>query len=848
MSIAIAQLKKLRGKSLRELRVRGKQAAAQFGERLFGLRVCEMSDRQFLGHIKRGQRSDTATATARYLLNRVQASVASAPYSSHHTFFPALGHREQIAAIMRQRFAGERRAIIERAESAIAGRFDLLGFAGLDFGNPPDWLQEPVSGKRAPLTHWSRIDYLDPQVSGDKKITWELNRHQHFVALGQAYWMTGDERYAESFVAQAESWMDGNPPGLGINWVSSLELAFRAIAWLWALHLFADSSRLSSGFALRVLKHLIAHGQHIERYLSFYFSPNTHLTGEALGLFYLGTALRELRCAERWRARGLRLLLDELSRQVRDDGVYFEQATYYHRYTADFYTHLLILARASSTVLPIEVEEKLSQLLTHLMWMTRPDGSASLMGDDDGGRLIILGERRLDDFRDTLSTGAALFARPDWKHAAGGRGVETLWLLGPEGLAQYDEVTACAPVETARAFTSGGYYVVRDGWSPTSSYALIDCGPHGAIGCAHAHADALAIEFAAQGKTWLIDPGTFTYTADAQMRNRFRSTEAHNTVTVDGLSQSVPAGPFSWHFIASARANEFIAGESLNYFAGSHNGYERLRDPVRHTRAVICAKQNQEGQPRASLPAYLIVRDGFTAQSQHHYSIRYHLAPGCTAFASGNRVIVTDPHGAKLNLIAFGEVRPQARIIKSLVSRAYGQCEPALAAVFEASGQGPQQFTTLIIPALNDQSIQVESAQLDAPGAAGFQISSGQTCDVLLMSDQPRPLKCGPLAADGRLAWARFEGEAFARAFLMGGQQLETGDGFAFRSTTRIHHGEIRRVDDGIESQIDGSNGFDMALGNQVRKVTINGTCFPVSRQVAVFAGNGSRWNLINAS
>ena len=33
---------------------------------------------------------------------------------------------------------------------------------------------------------------------GDVKHVWELNRHQHFVTLGQAYWYTGDEAFARA--------------------------------------------------------------------------------------------------------------------------------------------------------------------------------------------------------------------------------------------------------------------------------------------------------------------------------------------------------------------------------------------------------------------------------------------------------------------------------------------------------------------------------------------------------------------------------------------------------------------------------------------------------------------------
>ena len=45
---------------------------------------------------------------------------------------------------------------------------------------------------------------------------------------------------------------------------------------------------------LRLLKFLEVSARHVERYLSTYFSPNTHLTGEALGLLYIGTQFPEL--------------------------------------------------------------------------------------------------------------------------------------------------------------------------------------------------------------------------------------------------------------------------------------------------------------------------------------------------------------------------------------------------------------------------------------------------------------------------------------------------------------------------------------------------------------------------
>jgi hypothetical protein len=211
---------------------------------------------------------------------------------------------------------------VKIADDACGGRFDLLGYEGLSFGDPIDWSLDPVSGRRAPRDHWSRLDPLDPQAVGDSKVVWELNRHQWMVQLGQAYRLTGELRYARTFNDCIARWIDANPVGVGINWVSSLEVSFRLIAWCWALLLLRGSPVLSPALFDRIVRSIWAHAAHVEQYLSYYFSPNTHLTGEALGLVYAGLVFPELPCADRWRALGTRILVDQSARHILDDGVF----------------------------------------------------------------------------------------------------------------------------------------------------------------------------------------------------------------------------------------------------------------------------------------------------------------------------------------------------------------------------------------------------------------------------------------------------------------------------------------------------------------------------------------------
>jgi Heparinase II/III-like protein/Heparinase II/III N-terminus len=826
MQTGIAQLKKLRGRSLRELGVRGRQEFAKARERLLGTR--ELSDTALGREITAPARNGNAQGSAAQLLERRRDSAQA------NTFLPSFKHREKIVALMAERFPAERATIIERAERAQRGRFDLLGLRDLSFGSPIDWRLEPISGKRAPLDHWSRIAYLNPDLAGDKKITWELNRCAHFVAFGQAYWMTGDERFAAAFVEQASAWMDANPVGRGINWASSLELAFRAIAWLWALHLTAGSAALDAAFMTRLLKCLIAHGRHIEKYLSTYFSPNTHLTGEALGLLYLGAALPELSRAAGWRDTGLRILLEQLPIHIRRDGVYFEQTTYYHRYTVDFYLHLAALAGVMNLTLPFEVEERLGLALDHLMWMTRPDGRAPLIGDDDGGRLIHLSARPLDDFRDTLATGAAIMKRGDWKFVAGPAAAETLWLLGPEGLARFDAIEAQPPARNAHAFAESGYFVMRDGWTPAASYTVIDCGLHGAQSCGHAHADQLSFEFAAQGKTWLVDPGTFTYTGDAEMRDWFRSTAAHNTVTVDGEAQSTTAGPFAWAHVAESAAHEFFDGRGFVYFEGAHNGYERLRDPVTHSRVLLLVRASD-----AAWPSYLIVRDRFDAQESHRYAARYHFAAGCAATAQENVINATSGE-SKLSICAFATSPPAVRVESGWVSRAYGERQAAPVAVIESEAAGRQSFTAFIVP----------GSAGAMPGLTGpvYKFSRSDSLDVIITGDDPGEVDSEQLAAIADVALARFVNQRFARACLVQGRRIEVKNAFALQSSMPIRFAEITADSRALEITIHGASRFELSFSQPPVSVVVNGARFTVSPECAnvAFALEGSGWRLMN--
>lgn len=782
--------------SVDELRVRGSQSLSAFVERASWSRSGRLRSEESFRRLL-----DISDFKSVNLLESFRSR-------SQPAFFPSFEDKTTTVVEFTRRWPQARRRILDQAERILSGRFDLLGLKELSFGTPIDWHFEPVMRKRVPRLHWSRLNYLDSQVAGDKKIVWELNRHQHFAVLGQAYWLTNDERYAQAFVAQVESWMDQNPPKLGINWASSLEVAFRSISWLWALCFFKDSTVLGSATFVRMLQFLYLHARHIETYLSTYFSPNTHLTGEALGLFYLGTFLPEFKEARRWRTSGLRILIEQLPIHVKSDGVYFEQSSYYHRYTTDFYTHLWLILHANGDEPPAELSEKLQLLLDHLMYISRPDGTTPLFGDDDGGRLVTLEPRAGNDFRAALSNGAAIFKRPDFKYVAGAIAEETFWLVGPKEVALLDSLDAVAPGHDSVGFEHGGIYVMRDGWAQDSNYLLFDCGPHGINNCGHAHADALSFEVASKGQSLLVDPGTYTYTASQENRDWFRSSAAHNTLTVDGESSSVSDGPFSWQTNANCKLATWISQKRFDFVSASHDGYLRLGDPTAHTRSILFIKND-----------YWIVRDRVEAESDHLIQLWFHFDASLPSVDSApDEIRLSDGDGLPIfQLITFGQGGKFTET-SGWVSRCYGSRDRAPVLGYSLQSRGSTELLTFLLPQGAAEREGFKVRELQTINGLAYEIDRGSTVDLFMVRDpratSPQEVSNRQVVSDFDLTWARFAAEgakAPEEVILFGGKTLALGEREILRSGKRIDYISVSSLGDQVRLETE-AGVFDSRL------------------------------------
>jgi hypothetical protein len=546
-----------------------KLASGQFGELADRLRE-EWRRRQERRSYRTGQSSfDTSRFNSIFTNDFLQRfvsrdkqidSVAALRGHADTEFVPGFASRNKFKEQVETVLPSERNRIIAAAEQIISDRYPVFNLGFISYGDPPRWNYDPIHKITAPECFYGDIDYLDPLVVGDSKIVWEISRFQFVYDLGQAYLLTGNEKDRDYH---------------GVNFCSALESAFRIHALAWGIWFFKGSSSLTNECAGDLYGLIYTCADFIRHHLSIYFSPNTHLFGEAYALMLAGILFSEFRDAHTWQQLGHDTFLAELDRQFTVDGMHAELSTAYHGYAVEFLLSLVALCRQRNLSLEPRFHERLKQGFDVLTTLQRPDGTWPHIGDEDGGRLFFLSRVPASDFRPLLDACRALLSL-----GTTSKFVDSFWFGG--------ETASVSPVRSTVAESSrlvdAGIIVSR---SKAGMYSRLQCGRFGYGDSPHSHADMLHLDISVGADNFIVDPGTYAYTADLDKRNRYRSTAAHNGPTLAGLTLENPRDPFGWLQKPNCSVGEYLKTASSEYYQAVYQAKLLSGGKATVTRSVL---------------------------------------------------------------------------------------------------------------------------------------------------------------------------------------------------------------------------------------------------------------------
>lgn len=526
---------------------------------------------------------------------------------------------------------------------------------------PIDWNIDPVAGLRFPtkFPHKAWNPSLRPGMA-DIKWPWEIGRCQHWIALGQAYRLSGDERFARELINQLDDYLEANPVGTGLQFVCTMDVAIRAFNWAMAFEMIRASAAFSLAAMDRAYRALFDVGQFIEENLeNNYEVTSNHFLSNIVGLYAVGVAFRDLDAGQRWISRSRDWLEQEMRVQVLDDGVDYESSVPYHRLVTELFLGAARLADIEGAPLSAFYYDRLRRMIEAHLALLRPDGLMPQVGDADDGRLHIFtdyGTWKPQDGRHLAGPAAFVLGEASWNAAGGDDGRwEAAWWGAPIDVPSAVE----GPVNVAQLFPHAGIAVSRTG----GTYLLVTNGRVGTNGFGnHKHNDNLSFEFHADGVPLIVDPGSYVYTSDPDARNRFRMTGYHNTLRIDDVEQNDVRLDYLFRMFETSTVEHAGFNDRVDEltYTGRHTGYERLPAAVTHERSFHLAKPT----------GVLSIVDRMAGSGRHQLAWHFHFAPGVTVTERGTGQIALSAGGRSWAFVLPGDLRP--KISAAWYSPSYG--------------------------------------------------------------------------------------------------------------------------------------------------------------------------------
>jgi heparan-sulfate lyase len=470
-----------------------------------------------------------------------------------------------------------------------------------DFGKEIDWSHNPTR---------------------DNEWLWQLHRMYSWNHLARAYWRSGDEKYASAWARQLLHWIEHNPLDEDHRYAwRTIEAGIRGHSWVGLFQHFLDSPKFTPDVLAAFMKSCHEHAAHLHASLGRKPGGGNWRLMEAEGLAHIAICFPQFRQADAWRRRAFKVLTSQIARQVRDDGMHFEQCFNYHSGCIHWFARTAELARRNGygEEFGDAYFDRIELMCAALMKLCFPDGMTAQFGDTSGPVNV----------RPVLKQWADFFGRDDFRYVA---------TSGKSGK---------APADRSFALTRSGFYAMRSSWGPKATALVLKCGPDGGW---HCQPDNGTFEIFAGGRRLTPDSGTYIYSGDKAGREWFRLTRVHQTLTLDGGNSRYAPRHLLWQ-----------SGEKLDALVVENRGYDKLT----HRRAVLFVNRR-----------FFVVIDDAIGRAAGNVDVHFQLAPADgepTIDAKALTARTGFEQGTNLQIVGFRREGLTMAAEKGQVSFKYGQ-------------------------------------------------------------------------------------------------------------------------------------------------------------------------------
>lgn len=569
---------------------------------------------------------------------------------------------------------------LENAAAIDRGTFRFLNSAR-QLGSPVDW--NPAGTTRL----------------------WRYNLHYFDYALDMA--LSAAQSPQNSWAAERlrrvfSEWIAGNPIGRGVGW-HSYPIARRIVNWIQAYSLAGPEVLLRTSSEAEPWRlNLFQQASYLEDHLEYDCMGNHLLTnGKALlfaGLFFSGDR------AARWVRRGEEILWDALRDQIHADGGHEERSPMYQTIVLQDYVEVVSALRLNGRPVPDEAIPSLISMGDFLEGTLHPDGRIALFGD---AAFSIAHEPG-----DVLAALARWVEEPcRWRSAAAGPYCQLIAPLSRDG------GSVRQPGEARRtSWPDTGYFKLTGARS--DDQMIIDALPMGPEHLpAHGHCSLFSYELSLRGKRVIVDSGVEEYEA-GPWRNFWRSTRAHNTLSVDGAEQTEIWASFRAARRTAVRECSFVQNEFGSLFVGRHRGFATQTSPTPHRRVVAALREG-----------IWLVFDQVFGEGTHRIDnyIHFHPELSCRVMerkvgldCGGFSVSVHPLLSGRAAAVSISTVRGSTEPIQGWYAPEFGRKIPDQVLCLSSQAGLPAQAGYLIAPSeldLYSWSVQLEEAQGKASAA-----------------------------------------------------------------------------------------------------------------------------------